>query len=92
MDTKVEEMIDKGGESNNYMGIFNTRQTLEELEEKIDGCVPETQHLGAVFVNFRLQKKLLDGQNEYNKKQLFWSRVLAVATIGLVLATLLLLK
>lgn len=74
------------------MGLFNTKQSLEELEDKIDGCVPEMQHLGAVFVNFKLQKKLLNEQNEYNRKQLYWSRILAFATIGLALATLLLLK
>ncbi len=76
------------------MGIFNTKQSLEELEEKIDNCVPEMQQLGAVFINFKLQKKLLDEQNEYNRKQLFWSRflsiftaILAVATIALVFVT-----
>lgn len=76
------------------MGIFNTRQSLEELEEKIDNCVPEMQQLGSVFINFNLQKKLLDEQNEYNRKQLFWSRflsiftaVLAVSTIALVFVT-----
>ena len=81
------------------MGIFNTKQSLEELEEKIDNCVPEMQQVGAIFINFKLQKKLLDEQNEYNRKQLFWSRVLALATIGLaiitlglVIATLLLIK
>lgn len=74
------------------MNIFNTKQSLEELEEKIDGCIPEMQQAGAVFINFKLQKKLLDEQNKYNRKQLFWSRILAIATAGLVLATLLLVK
>ncbi|HAM88192.1 MAG: hypothetical protein US83_C0010G0011 [Candidatus Falkowbacteria bacterium GW2011_GWC2_38_22] len=63
------------------MSIFNTNQSLEKLEEKINNSVPENQHLGAYFINFKLQKILIDEQNEYNKKQLFWSRVLAIATI-----------
>ena len=75
-----------------FMNIFNTNQSLEELEEKINNCVPENQHLGAVFVNFKLQKKLIEEQNEYNKKQLFWSRLLVFVTILLVIATLLLVK
>ena len=74
------------------MSIFNTKQSIEEMEEKINNCVPEMQQIGAIFIIFKLQKKLLDEQNEYNRKQLFWSRVLAIATICLVLATLLLLK
>jgi len=70
------------------MGIFNTKQSLEELEKKIDDCVPEMQQLGAVFINFKLQKKLLDEQNEYNRKQLFWSRFLSIFTAILALATI----
>jgi hypothetical protein len=60
-------------------------------------------HAGAVFVQYKLQEKLLtdqramqkelvDVQNLYNKKQLFWSRVLAVATFILAFATVLLVK
>lgn len=63
----------------------------------------ETIHAGAVFINYKLQKEynkkqlslqkdLVHSQDEYNKKQLFWSRVLAIATIALVLITLLLVK
>ena len=76
------------------MGVFNTKQSLDELEEKIDKCVPEMQHLGAIFINFKLQKKLLEEQNIYNRKQLCWSgalsiftAVLAIATIALVFVT-----
>jgi len=74
------------------MSIFNTKQSLDELERNIDECVPDMQKVGAVFINFKLQRKLLDEQNEYNRKQLYWSRILAIATICLVIATLLLLK
>lgn len=70
------------------MGIFNTKQSLEELEKKIDNCVPEMQQLGAIFINFKLQEKLLEKQNEYNGKQLFWSRFLSVFTAILALATI----
>lgn len=74
------------------MGIFRTDQSLEELEEKINNCVPEMQKIGAIFINFKLQKKLIDEQNEYNRKQLFWSKMLALATIASFFATLLLVK
>lgn len=74
------------------MEIFNTNQSLEELEEKVNNGVPENQQLGAIFINFKLQKKLIEEQNEYNKRQLFWSRLLIFATIFLVFATLLLVK
>ena len=72
--------------------LFNTKQSLNELEEVINKCVPENQHLGAIFVNFQLQKKLIMEQNEYNKKQLFWSRLLTIATICLVIVTIFLVK
>jgi len=72
------------------MGIFNTKMSLDQLEEKIDNCVDDQQRLGATFINFQLQKHLIKEQNEYNKKQLFWSRALTVGTWLLVLATLLL--
>ena len=74
------------------MGIFNTKQSLEEMLEKINNSVPETIHIGAVFINYKLQKELLDSQKKYNRKQLIWSRMLALATIALVLVTLLLVK
>lgn len=76
----------------NSMGNFNTKMSLEQLEEKINNCVDQQQQLGAIFINFQLQKQLIKEQNEYNGKQLFWSRLLAVATICLVIATLLLIK
>jgi len=76
------------------MGIFRTDQSLEEMLEKMNNNqgVTETIHAGAVFINYKLQKDLLDSQKDYNAKQLFWSRVLAWATIALVLATLFLVK
>ena len=40
----------------------------------------------------KYQKEILNEQNVYNKSQLFWSRILAFATIALVVATLLLIK
>ena len=74
------------------MGIFNTKQSLEEMLEKINNSFPEMIRIGAVFINYKLQKELLDSQKEYNRKQLIWSRVLALATIALVLVTLFLVK
>ena len=70
--------------------MFNTKQSLEELEKAIDNCVPEYQRLGGIFINFKLQKKLIEEQNKYNKKQLFWSRALTIGTWLLVIAALLL--
>lgn len=74
------------------MGIFNTNQSLEEMLEKINNSVPEMISVGAVFINYKLQKELLDSQKEYNRKQLIWSGVLALATIALVIATIFLIK
>ena len=47
---------------------------------------------GLNLLSIKQQKKLLDDQNTYNKNQLFWSRIIAVATIMLALATILLVK
>mgnify|MGYP001572142747 FL=1 len=76
------------------MGIFNSKQNLDEILAKLDNCVDSQIQIGSVFLNYRLQEKLLNEQKEYNKKQLFWSRflsiftaILAVATIALVFVT-----
>ena len=76
------------------MGIFNTNQSVDEMLEKMNNSQGNTEiiHAGAVFINYKLQKELLDSQKEYNKKQLIWSSILALATIALVLVTLLLVK
>jgi len=74
------------------MGNFNTKMSLEQLEKTIDNCVDQQQQLGAIFINFQLQKQLIKEQNEYNSKQLFWSRLLTIATICLVIVTLFLIK
>ena len=74
------------------MAILDTKMTLEELEEKIDNCVDEQVQIGAIFINFKLQKMLIEKQNEYNRKQLFWSRTLTIGTWLLVIATFLLIK
>jgi len=76
------------------MSIFKTDMSLNDMLEKMDNNqgVTETIHAGAVFINYKLQKELLDSQNTFNKKQLFWSRILSLATIALVMATMLLIK
>jgi len=87
------------------MANFKPEQTLEEMLEtmnKSDGNT-ETIHAGASFIQYKLQEKLLEkqderqkellnSQNNYNSKQLFWSKVLALSTIALVVANLLLIK
>jgi Na+/proline symporter len=70
------------------MGIFNSKQTTEEILEKMDNCVDSQIHVGSVFLSYQLQKKLLEDQNMYNNKQLFWSRSLAIITAILTLATI----
>jgi hypothetical protein len=47
---------------------------------------------GISLLNLKQQQRLLRDQQEYNRKQLFWSRILAIATIGIALATVLLIK
>jgi len=47
---------------------------------------------GINLLVLKQQQKLLDEQGGYNKKQLFWSRILAVATISVAVATILLVK
>lgn len=47
---------------------------------------------GFSLLKLKQEQRLLREQQEYNRKQLFWSRVLSVATIGIALATVLLVK
>lgn len=74
--------------------MFNTEDSVEEIIKKINNAqgVPHTINTGLAFLNYKFQKELIGQQNSYNRKQLFWSRILALATIALVIATLLLLR
>lgn len=76
------------------MNIFNSTDTKEEIIEKIDNAqgVSETIQIGIAFLGYKFQEELLKSQNDYNSKQLYWSRVLAIATIFLFFATLLLVR
>ena len=70
--------------------IFNIDDSVEEIERKINnaqGVVPTIQ-TGLAFLQHKLQKKLVEDQNEYNRKQLWWSRAVALATILLAVATI----
>lgn len=84
---------------------FKIDQSVEEMLDRMNnsGANTELIHAGAVFIQYKLQEKLLvdqramhqellNTQNSYNKKQLFWSRALAIATFILALATILLVK
>lgn len=66
----------------------------EQLLKKLRNAqgVPQTIQMAIAFLDYKLQEELLQKQNEYNDKQLFWSRALAVGTWALVLATLFLVK
>ena len=68
---------------------FRTDQSLEEMLKIMNNNqgITETIHAGSAFINYKLQKELLDSQNTYNRKQLFWSRILSFATIALVIVT-----
>jgi len=72
------------------MAIFNSKQNIEEILKKMDDCVDSQIHVGAVFLNYRLQEKLIHDQNEYNKGQLKYSRRLVFATWALVAVTIIL--
>lgn len=71
---------------------FKPEQSIEEMLEIMNknGGNTEVIHAGSSFIQYKLQERLLKDQNTYNNKQLFWSRFLAIATILLVIATLLL--
>jgi hypothetical protein len=73
---------------------FSFDESKEEILKKLNNAqgVPQTIQIGLAFLNFKLQEELLEKQNIYNNKQLFWSRMLAVGTWALVLVTLLLVK
>ena len=73
---------------------FNINDTKEEIVKKINASqgVTQTIHIGVAFLNYKLQEELLEKQNLYNEKQLYWSRALAVGTWALVIATFLLVK
>ena len=80
------------------------RITIDSTEKEIlDFCEQESHqapgygHEMKLDYGFNLyaakqQQKMLQEQNMYNGKQLFWSRILAIATIALVIATFLLIK
>ena len=71
---------------------FSLDQTKEEIINNILVAGDAQQRVGIAFLNLKLQEEVLKKQNEYNAKQLWWSRVLAIGTWALVLATLLLVK
>jgi len=87
------------------MGEFNKNMSIEEILDKMNNneSMTEAIHAGPCFLQYKLHQELLQDQekkhkealglqNNYNNKQLRWSRILAVATWALVIATLLLKK
>jgi len=80
--------------NNQNIDMFTSKDSVEEIIEKIEKSqgVPSTINAGLAMLNYKLQAELLDNQNEYNKKQLSWSRILAIGTWALVIVTLLLVK
>ena len=71
---------------------FSTAMSIDEILEimdKNDG-ITEVMYAGPCFLQFKLHEQLQNEQAQYNAKQLFWSRSLAIATWILVIATLLL--
>ncbi len=85
------------------MGEFNINMSIEDILNKMNDNkgMTETIHAGPCFLQYKLNQKLLQDQekkhkeflelqNNYNHKQLFWSRLLVIGTWALVIATLLL--
>ncbi len=73
---------------------FSINNTKEEIIKKINDSqgVTQTIHIGVAFLNYKLQEELLEKQNIYNEKQLYWSRALAIGTWIVATGTLLLVK
>ena len=63
--------------------IFTIDDGVEDIVRKINGSqgITETINTGLAFLNYKFQKELIQSQNEYNRKQLFWSRILALSLI-----------
>jgi len=85
IDEMLEVMNNSGGKTETVHAgpvfiNFKLQQELLESQKKYQG-----EHL-------KILKDILTSQNKNNNKQLFWSRILACATIALVLATILLVK
>lgn len=87
------------------MANFKTTMSIEEILDEMNKSHGNTEiiHAGPCFLQYKLQesileeqenhhKELLENQNSYNNKQLFWTRFLAIATWALVGATILLVK
>lgn len=86
------------------MANFKTSMTVEEILKEMNNNQgnTETIYAGHCFLQYKLQenlskeqedrqRQLLNLQNEYNNKQLFWTRFLVIGTWALVIATSLLL-
>ena len=88
------------------MTLYKKDITLDEILTALNGLGANEDVkalVGQSFLNNKLQQQLLneqkdqqkamlDKQNEYNRKQLYWSRLLTFGTWALVVATLLLLR
>jgi hypothetical protein len=87
------------------MADFKIDMSIEQILDKMnknDGNT-ETIHAGPCFLQYKFHrtlmeeqnqqhKALLNSQNDYNKKQLRWTRALVFGTWALVLVTLLMIK
>lgn len=71
---------------------FSLKDSVEDILQKMKNTQgdPTTIHAGNSFLQHKLQDRLLQKQNKYNAKQLFWTRITSIATLALVIATLLL--
>ncbi len=80
---------------------INVNSTEEEIT-KFSQEVPMmslSSEIRQMYMNYatsllvvKQQQKLINDQQLYNEKQLFWSRILAIGTWALVVATLLIVK
>jgi hypothetical protein len=85
------------------VNVFKKEMSDEEILNKISEDAANTAwfNTGSCYLAYKLQQQSMDEQNKqnkeilkqqniYNRKQLFWSRMLVWVTLALVVATLLL--
>jgi hypothetical protein len=67
-----EDETEEGGVSSVPPGHFSVDMDLEEMLEKMnsDQSAVEKVYAGSVFINYKLQKELLEVQKEHNAEQL----------------------
>ncbi len=84
---------------------FKTTDSIEDILNVMNRNDGNTEiiHAGSSFLQYKLHelllekqnlhhRELIDSQNSFNNKLLYWTRLLAIATWALVIVTALLIK